>query len=147
MAAASSIVRPFARSMTKLHVAVPKPHPVVKYEMSSITAPGPTFSSNVPWFGLGGSAGSGAMVPTTTPYIGQGTYTYTIPTWANHLDLIPLGAGGAGQGGGFVTASTGGYPGSFNPQTVTLGNQIPRSTTQLTIVVGAGGAEGGPGDR
>src|SRR5579875_678508 len=41
--AASSTVLPFASSTTRLHVAVPKPQPVVKYEISSITAPGPTF--------------------------------------------------------------------------------------------------------
>ena len=30
-----------------LHVAVPKPQPVVKYDMSSITAPGPTFKKKL----------------------------------------------------------------------------------------------------
>jgi len=38
---------PRASSTSREQVAVPKPQPVVKYEMSSITSPGPTFKKNV----------------------------------------------------------------------------------------------------
>ena len=47
IASAWSIVLPRASSTSSEQVAVPKPQPVVKYEMSSITSPGPTFRKYV----------------------------------------------------------------------------------------------------
>jgi hypothetical protein len=96
----------------------------------------PTYSTTVPWFGLGTSALSApvAQAPVTTEYSTRGTYTYTFPSWFNlgvdFLDVIALGPGGGG-GAGFPN------PGSAGTSTtVTVG------TTTVTAAAGTGGPSG-----
>jgi hypothetical protein len=89
------------------------------------TISSPTYSTNVPWFGLAGSAGASQFPAQTTEYNTPGTFTLDVPTWVNFIDVIPLGGGGGGGGG-----QTGaGNPGSNT--TITVGS---------TVVTGAGGA-------
>jgi hypothetical protein len=96
----------------------------------------PTYSTSVPWFGLGTSAitVAPAQAPVTTQYSTSGTYTYTFPSWfklgVDFLDVIALGPGGGG-GGGFPNQ---GYAGSNT--TVTVGG------TTVTAAAGAGGPSG-----
>ena len=81
----------------------------------------------------------------TTPFnTAAGTFTYNIPVWAQvagaKFDLVPLGAGGSGQASAaaFNYGAPGGA-GDWAGVTVTYGVDIPLGTTQLTVVVGAGG--------
>lgn len=102
----------------------------------------PTYSSNIPWFGLGGFLFAG---PLRTQYNVAGTYTYPIPSWlkwGDKIDVIPLGAGAGGQASLFYAVGNGGNPGQWGPQTLVYGVDIPITTTTLTVVVGAGGTAG-----
>lgn len=102
----------------------------------------PTYSNNVPWFGLGGSLFAG---PTINTFSTAGTYTYNVPVWmkwGDKLDIVPLGAGGGGQASTFYFLGNGGDAGTWQPQTLVYGVDIPVTTTTLTVTVGAGGAGG-----
>lgn len=90
-----------------------------------------------------------AKTAVTTTYTATGAYTYTIPWWCTHVDVIMVGAGGGGTGG--VGAFTNGNGGGQNTAvsqwvavTLVRGVDFPWSATQITGVVGAGGA-GSPG--
>lgn len=109
------------------------------------TTPAFTYSGNVPWFGLGGSAFAG---PTVTNYGTPGTYTYTVPTWmkwGDKFDIAGLGAGGGGQSAYGWAVGQGGYAGIWSTQTLVYGVDIPLSTTTFTVTVGAGGIGGADG--
>jgi hypothetical protein len=99
------------------------------------------YDSDVPWFGLSGSQGQSHMVTAVDSFT-SGSNTYTIPPWANYLDIVAVGGGGGGQGAGLF-AGEGGHGGVWSGVTVALGTDIPRTTTKLTVKVGAGGAAGG----
>lgn len=75
----------------------------------------------------------------------SGSYTYTIPDGATHVDVVLLGAGGGGGGGGVFTGR-GGNKGSWFSTTLVRGSTIPTSVTQISGVVGAGGVGGRRGD-
>jgi hypothetical protein len=69
-----------------------------------------------------------------------GTFTYTIPSWAQKFDVAVLGGGGSGDIGG-AGFNTGGGGGEATWQTVTWhrGIDMPLTATNFTVVVGAGG--------
>lgn len=105
----------------------------------------PTYSSNVPWFGLGGFLFAG---PLTTPYSTGGTYTYGIPNWlkwGDKLDVVQNSAGGGGQAAPPWLYAQGGTAGGWSGQTLVYGVDIPITTTTLTVTVGAGGGVGANG--
>ncbi|AGR46446.1 hypothetical protein ODIN_31 [Mycobacterium phage Odin] len=83
--------------------------------------------------------------PELTPIITVGPYTYSIPSDAQFIDVILLGAGGGGQG--FASAGIwgqGGFAGNWVTVTLERGVHIPMSTLQITGVIGTGG-DGGAG--
>lgn len=63
-----------------------------------------------------------------------GPYTYSIPAWANKIDVVVLGAGG----GGFNVGGGGGGAGAWATRTITRGTDIPYNLTALTGTVGQG---------
>jgi hypothetical protein len=86
--------------------------------------------------------------PTTISYLTNGTYTYTIPSWAKvvgaKLDLWCVGSGGGGQANyGTLTWWTGGNAGTWAAQTLVCGTDYPTTATSLTVVVGAKGLGAG----
>lgn len=105
-----------------------------------------TYSTDLPWFGIGiviGDTPPLFFTPRTTHLSNTGTNTYTIPSWATHLDVTLIGAGGGGHGGGdFGTHGEGGDAGSWVSETLVRGVDFPAEATSLTITVGAGGTAG-----
>lgn len=102
----------------------------------------PSYSGNIPWFGLGGFLFAG---PLTTNYNVAGTYTYTIPSWmkwGDKIDVVGVSAGAGGQASAFYLVGNGGNPGVWVTQTLIYGVDIPLTTTTLTIVLGPGGGAG-----
>jgi hypothetical protein len=117
---------------------------------SSPTAPSTistvTYAAAVPWFGLSGSAGMSQLGAQTQEFSTAGAFTYTIPTefmaTGNQIDIIALGGGGGGQAGFALDDGVGAGAGSFEATTITIGVDIPLSTTTISGVVGAGGSPG-----
>lgn len=118
----------------------------------------PAYSSDVPWIGIGGTAGITQQVPATTEMASwygnvnqtTGAYTYTIPGWVisdydngqnDLIDIILVGGGAGGNGG----TSVGGGGGSWTVVTLTYGTQITGGTTTITGITGPGGAGGSGG--
>ena len=71
-----------------------------------------------------------------TTYTVAGAFSYTVPTWADYLDVILLGGGGGGRGGGILGHGNSGGGGSWATST------IASPTGTYVGVVGAGGAGG-----
>lgn len=70
-----------------------------------------------------------------------GSYTYDIPTWASHLDVVIVPAGGSGRSMGFGGVwGSGGFAGSWKTARLERGVDIPSGTTQITGTVADGGA-------
>lgn len=116
-----------------------------------------TYSATTPWFGLSGIAPAPSYPPELTTYSTAGTTTYTVPSWANYLDVIAVGGGGAATTttSGYSTYYNGGGGGTWNAQTwsatglttvgVTVGsagNPSSVTATGRTTVSGAAGAAG-----
>ncbi len=80
--------------------------------------------------------------PQVTTFSAAGAYTYTVPQWATHIDVILLGGGEAGTGVVFANGS-GGKAGSWRTVTLARGATIPWGTTTITGIVGAGGTGNG----
>jgi hypothetical protein len=102
----------------------------------------PTYSGVVPWFGLGGFAFAG---PLTSPFLVNGTYTYTIPNWLKYgdkIDVAGLGGAGGGESSAFFATGQGAVAAQWVTQTLIYGIDIPTSTTTLTVTVGSGGSGG-----
>jgi hypothetical protein len=72
--------------------------------------------------------------------------TYTIPPWADRVDVVCLGAGGGGGGGdtGFGFTGEGGVAGDFTWATLTKGFSYAPGAS-LSINVGVAGVRGGLG--
>ncbi len=75
--------------------------------------------------------------------------TYTIPYWCTSIDLILLGGGAGGEHGTFAgNAGGGGNAGQWTTKTIRRiddpqqSDQIPWTTTSITVVLGAGGPGG-----
>jgi hypothetical protein len=99
---------------------------------------------------VGGLTGKGTLSataafppngPTTTPIATSGPNTYEIPYWCTFIDLILVGGGGGGSYSGFASG-VGGAGGQLVGQTFQRGNQIPWTTTTITVTVGSGGTAG-----
>ena len=110
-----------------------------------------TYSTDLPWFGIGIVAGDTPplfFTPRTEAFDTAGANTYTIPEWAQELDVVLVGAGGGGHGGHFFgtgggTKGEGGDAGVWAAETLVRGVDFPVDATTLTINVGAGGVGGG----
>jgi hypothetical protein len=127
-------------------VAVPL-NPAPAAPPSSI--PSPTWSQTVPWMALSGAAAATTYAPLVTQYAAAGSYTYSVPSWmkaGNHFDILVVGAGMGGQGGGGPSNGVGGGAGIWaTPVTLVYGVDIPTSTTSFTVTIGAGGIGGAGG--
>ena len=82
-----------------------------------------------------------------TTFSTPGTFSYTIPEWCTHFDIICLGGGGGGQAGGALNSNgKGGDPGTWSAGTIPRGNFTPYTFSfghpALTVVVGAPGTKG-----
>ncbi len=103
----------------------------------SLPPPGSGFSSD-------GTLSVTATFPTNLPVITEfplaGNFTYAIPYWCTYIDLILLGGGGGGANAiGGVIPGAGGQAGFWTTTTAQRGNEIPWTTTSITVVVGTGG--------
>ncbi|WP_094359901.1 glycine-rich domain-containing protein [Mycobacterium marinum] len=72
-----------------------------------------------------------------------GAYSYQMPSWATHVDVILLAGGGGGGGGAAI--NLGGLGGHWQTATLERGVDIPWSTTTITGVIGSGGSAGSGG--
>ena len=85
---------------------------------------------------------------TVSQFTTPGAFVYTIPVWANTIDILLLGGGGGGASGAgnpFIWGNGGGAA-SWQTVTVTVGSlALPIGVTQINGVVGGsgGGAPGG----
>lgn len=103
-----------------------------------------TFSSTEPWI-LFGVAN---VPPTYQPpeYWSEksaGTYTYHFPPTikaGDKVDVVAVGGAAGGQTAGFGAIGFGGQSGRWRLVTLVYGTDIPGTTDELTVVVGAGGA-------
>lgn len=85
--------------------------------------------------------------PQLTTYGSAGNFTYTIPQWATHVDVIVVGGGGGGLegNGGNGQTGNGGSAGSWHFRTFERGVDLAWSMTSFSATVGAGGTAGGKG--
>jgi hypothetical protein len=83
--------------------------------------------------------------PKTVIYAALGSHVYGIPQWADTIDVVAVGGGGAGEGGLIVGFGHGGYAGGWSAQTLVRGTDIPWATTTISGYVGSGGSPQGPG--
>lgn len=103
----------------------------------SITTPGGSVTAN----GVFTYYNSYSAV--TASYTAAGSGSYTIPSWANFVDVIVLGGGqGGGRGYGVGNPGVGGAAGVWAAATLTRGTSISWATTTLSYTVGSGGAGG-----
>ena len=108
------------------------------------------YANNVPWIEVGIKSGD----VSAHTYAPQGwqlvtSETVPIPSWANFVDVVPLGAGGGGHAGGTLGISgEGGDGGHWNSVTWARGTHFSGSGTIITATIGAGGTGGsGSGDN
>lgn len=85
--------------------------------------------------------------PFASSFTAAGTYSYSVPRWCSHIDVVLVGGGGGGGGGdtGWTFAGQGGYAGSWYIRTLQKGVDIPWATTTLGVTVGSGGNAGAAG--
>lgn len=83
------------------------------------------------------------VAPVTTTHTTVGAVTYSIPYWADTLDVVVLGAGGGGNNGTTLVTGQGGTAGQWAQKILTRGVDFPLTATSLTVTVGAGGAANG----
>jgi len=87
-----------------------------------------------------------AMSAAYTTYTTAGAFSYDIPYWATHVDVVLIGGGGGGQGGaGAFIIGSGGKGGHWGYTTLVRGTDIGWSVTAITGSVGAGGLHGNGG--
>ncbi|ATN92161.1 hypothetical protein SEA_TIPSYTHETREX_31 [Mycobacterium phage TipsytheTRex] len=83
------------------------------------------------------------FTPIPTTFTTVGSYTYNIPDGCTFIDVILIGGGGGGKGMALFDGwGRGGDAGSWATATLQRGVHIPLSVTQITGVIGAGGAFG-----
>jgi hypothetical protein len=98
--------------------------------------------SNVPWFSLTGSAGATTYSPQQTPFTTPGSFSFTVPKWAQFIDYAIMPAGGGG-GGGINAWGNGGGGGQWIFGTLAVGGSNgPTAGATITGTVGAGGTGG-----
>lgn len=83
------------------------------------------------------------MSPVTQQFTTAGTFTYNIPSDALFIDIVLLGGGASGQtgNGANTVRGGGGNAGGWTLLTLQRGADIPWSATQISVTVGAGGAQ------
>ncbi|WPH57980.1 hypothetical protein SEA_LUCKYLEO_32 [Gordonia phage LuckyLeo] len=99
---------------------------------------------------IGDAGGAGDMAdgvftprsPLATQYDTVGTFSYPIPVWCRAIEVVCLGGGSGGNGGGSF-AGDGGKASTWSWGTFVRGVHIPWTVIDLTVVVGAGGNGGG----
>jgi hypothetical protein len=82
--------------------------------------------------------------PRTSSFSSPGAYTYHIPDFCDTIDVVLLGSGHGGWGGGLGTWGSGGRAGHFTTATVLRGDDIPWDTTTITGFIPPGGHGGAP---
>lgn len=106
-----------------------------------------TYSGTIPCIAVCYSAGAPAIQPQSAQsWTTAGTYPFQLPSWIADGDQVVIAmvsGGGGGNSGQFFGYGYGGLAGSWATETLTYGVEIPGSTTQLTVTVGAGGVSGG----
>lgn len=111
---------------------------------STIAGESVTYSPNTPFVEFG-VAMAGVPIPhrPETTYFNQpgAQPTLPVPSWADVVDLIPVGAGGGGGGSVGALTGQGGEAGQFNPVSLVVGVDIKPGTV-ISVVVGAGGSGG-----
>lgn len=80
--------------------------------------------------------------PLSSVYSTVGTFSYTIPVWSSAIEIVCLGGGAGGNGGGSF-AGDGGKASTWAWGTFVRGVHIPWTEINLSVVVGAGGNGGG----
>ncbi len=117
---------------------------------SGVSLIGPRGSPGQPGFtGRPGSRGpQGPQGPQGVPgftgsvvYTTPGTYTYTVPTGVNAVEIEAWGGGGGGAGATTTQAGGGGASGEFGKVVTEVS-----PGESITVLVGAGGAGGAPGE-
>lgn len=83
-----------------------------------------------------------AYAAASTTYT-TGSGSYTIPVWANYVDVICMGGGGGGGGSSLSAWGGGGSGGKYGSAILTRGTSITWGTTTLAYSVGGGGAQVG----
>ena len=100
-------------------------------------------------FGGGGTLSATAGFPShaaaRTNYTSAGAATYTIPWWANKVDVVIIGGGGGGNKGGAFNTGPGGTAAVWSTITITRGSDIPWTTASMSVTVGSGGTGGSTG--
>lgn len=122
---------------------------IVALQPISIPAPASIatspYSSDVPWFGLGGEIGVTQFPPQYYTRFSPGATTYHVPTGmiaGDFFDIVLVGDGGGGGAGSGLFFGGGGGPGNWTVVTLQYGVDIPLGTTTFTVNVGNGGAAG-----
>lgn len=87
----------------------------------------------------------GVWGPATTSWNTAGTFTYAIPPAALYLDLIAVGSGAGGEGGGLAISGKGGGAGQFAGIRLIRGVDIPWSLSSITVTIPSGGTGGAGG--
>lgn len=105
-----------------------------------------TYSSDIPWFGIGivtGDIAPPVLTPRKQTFAAAGSFTYTIPEQfrvkGSLIDIVQLGDGGGGNG---AAGAPGGDCGDWKGTTLEYGVDIPDGTTTITGTNGPGGAGG-----
>ncbi|AHJ86573.1 minor tail protein [Mycobacterium phage Jolie2] len=83
--------------------------------------------------------------PTLTYIATPGAWSYTIPRWAEYIDVVMVGAGSRGTGGSFFGNGAGGNAGQWLGITLDRSqpSELPITTMTLSGFVGAGGSTNG----
>jgi hypothetical protein len=74
----------------------------------------------------------------TAQFTTPGPWSYDIPYWATRVDVVLLGAGGAGANGSMSGNGIGALAGQFNVVTLVRGDNVPWTTRTITGTVGRG---------
>lgn len=85
-------------------------------------------------YGMSESYGGGK----TDIYNSSGSFNYSIPNWANKIDVVLVGAGGGGINDTLGLKGAGGAGGSWAALTLTRGGNISNSVSTITGSVGKG---------
>ncbi len=103
------------------------------------------YSSNVPFVEFAVSSGDPGVPHTPRTDFFSATGTVPIPSWANIVEVIAVGAGGGGrQGGTWGLHGEGGNAGSWSTATWTRGTHFT-GTPSVSVTIPAGGAGGSSG--
>jgi hypothetical protein len=112
-------------------------------------ATGFSYASDVPFMEFGVTAGDVAIPrsPSTTLYNTAGTRSLPVPSWANTVQVIAVGAGGGGKGGTstFGVEGEGGDNGAWVTGTWTRGTHFAAASSPSISIVTVNGGGGGSG--